>query len=425
MLISNNGRQTPLGANTLGGLTGGQFLSALFGGGGGGGGGGARAGLRPRQTRLMNMMQDDEDEEEEEEEEDDEDEMVVEEDWMGRRRTVRRGTRYYPVTKEPEPKGLELLRSGDFGRVRSFSTRSSRADADDLDRHRDTSPTRQESGPAAQHPCTAPFASPNPPSSPLLPAPVSPARLRYLRSPLEGLRTVRRTSRIRTGRKWRLTARGSTADGIRTMESSSTLARRLTRSTSTTCARSPCSRNVVPSDFRGACRTKPPTVIGSKSVSDTQPLAGGNDDGDAVRPPWGFGRGFRSDSFRHRSSLHLSRTFQARERDCRWTITDAALSPDNNFLIYSSITPLVHLVKTRGQDAVMGLGLEEHEQERLDFSERGGFGIWSLRFSSDGKQIAAGCSDGIISVFDIETKRPVMSVRGHEDDTNAVRFLSL
>lgn len=165
------------------------------------------------------------------------------------------------------------------------------------------------------------------------------------------------------------------------------------------------------------CRTKPPKVRGTKTVSDTTMPDPAEE---PALPGWPR-FGLRSEQVRARSSLHLSRTFQARERDCRWTITDAALSPDNNFLIYSSITPLVHMVKTRGQDAVLGLGLEDHEQERFDFSERMGFGIWSLRFSSDGRQIAAGCSEGIISVFDIETRRPVMSIRGHEDDTNAVR----
>ncbi|KNZ46796.1 hypothetical protein VP01_694g11 [Puccinia sorghi] len=88
-------------------------------------------------------------------------------------------------------------------------------------------------------------------------------------------------------------------------------------------------------------------------------------------------------------------------QNCQWTITDATLSPDNNWLAYSSITPYVHLVKTRGEDAVLGLGLEEHEQEVLRLSSDGrsggfgrGMGIWSLRFDSQGRELVAGCTQG-------------------------------
>ncbi|KAI9624923.1 hypothetical protein KEM48_008645 [Puccinia striiformis f. sp. tritici PST-130] len=64
----------------------------------------------------------------------------------------------------------------------------------------------------------------------------------------------------------------------------------------------------------------------------------------------------------------LGFSFKAPSQNRQWTITDATLSPDNNWLAYSSITPDIHLVKTRGDDAVLGLGLEEHEQEVLCLS---------------------------------------------------------
>lgn len=128
----------------------------------------------------------------------------------------------------------------------------------------------------------------------------------------------------------------------------------------------------------------------------------------------------------HVSSIKLIRTFQAPAHNCRWTITDANLSPDNNWMAYSSITPIVHLVKTRGEDAVLGLGLEDHEQEALDFGldrwERSTFGIWSLRFSSDGKELIAGGSSGRIIAYDVERKTCLLNVVGHSDDTNALCF---
>ncbi|KAH9470363.1 hypothetical protein Pst134EA_007627 [Puccinia striiformis f. sp. tritici] len=92
---------------------------------------------------------------------------------------------------------------------------------------------------------------------------------------------------------------------------------------------------------------------------------------------------------------------RAPSQNRQWTITDATLSPDNNWLAYSSITPDIHLVKTRGDDAVLGLGLEEHEQEVLCLSGEDrpgslgrGTGIWSLRFDSQGRQLVAGCTPG-------------------------------
>ncbi|KAA1110913.1 hypothetical protein PGT21_034184 [Puccinia graminis f. sp. tritici] len=135
------------------------------------------------------------------------------------------------------------------------------------------------------------------------------------------------------------------------------------------------------------------------------------------------------DTSTHNSSLKLIRTFQAPSQNCQWTITDASLSPDNNWLAYSSITPYVHLVKTRGEDAVLGLGLEEHEQEVLCLSGDDrpggwarGMGIWSLRFDSQGRELVAGCTQGRIVAYDVETRTILTTIKGHSNDTNAVCF---
>jgi WD repeat-containing protein 23 len=99
----------------------------------------------------------------------------------------------------------------------------------------------------------------------------------------------------------------------------------------------------------------------------------------------------------------------------RWTITDASLSADNKFVAYSSITPVVHVAST------------EHENEAhfaLDFSmgRFDGFGIWSLRFSGDGRELIAGTSNSSIFVYDVEAHRVVVAQEGHADDVNAVSF---
>ncbi|KAL8839060.1 MAG: hypothetical protein Q9170_001896 [Blastenia crenularia] len=72
----------------------------------------------------------------------------------------------------------------------------------------------------------------------------------------------------------------------------------------------------------------------------------------------------------------------------QWTITDASLSPDNKFLAYSSIRSV----------------------------------IWSIRFSGDGRELVAGTSDQSVYVYDIETKKSILRIAGHQDDVNAVCF---
>ncbi|KAI9670762.1 MAG: hypothetical protein M1817_003872 [Caeruleum heppii] len=109
----------------------------------------------------------------------------------------------------------------------------------------------------------------------------------------------------------------------------------------------------------------------------------------------------------------------------RWTITDASLSPDNRFLAYSSIRPIVCLASTDPN--------EPSQPWLLDFSHtrpsrhRGqspssDFGIWSVRFSGDGREIVAGTGDDSVYVYDLETRQSVLRIHGHEEDVNAVCF---
>ncbi|KAI9813858.1 MAG: hypothetical protein M1832_006070 [Thelocarpon impressellum] len=106
-----------------------------------------------------------------------------------------------------------------------------------------------------------------------------------------------------------------------------------------------------------------------------------------------------------------------------WTITDASLSPDNRFLAYSSIRKFVCLAATDPN--------EHSEPYLLDFSSPGtghrpgfgdSFGIWSIRFSGDGREIVAGAQDDSVYVYDIETRQTILKIRGHENDVNAVCF---
>lgn len=64
------------------------------------------------------------------------------------------------------------------------------------------------------------------------------------------------------------------------------------------------------------------------------------------------------------TSLKPIKTIQGRMGS--WTITDANLSPDNQWMIYSSITPRVHLVSTRAE--AQGAQDFSDRQVPLDFS---------------------------------------------------------
>ncbi|KAG6919041.1 hypothetical protein DXG01_009751 [Tephrocybe rancida] len=104
----------------------------------------------------------------------------------------------------------------------------------------------------------------------------------------------------------------------------------------------------------------------------------------------------------------------------RWTITDTNLSPDNERMIYSSITPTVYMASIFDDSQV---------QTPIPFSDRSptdswhhsygeGFGIWSCRFSADGNEVVAGGS-GKIFVYDLLANRRTVKIAAHSDDVNS------
>lgn len=110
----------------------------------------------------------------------------------------------------------------------------------------------------------------------------------------------------------------------------------------------------------------------------------------------------------------------------QWTLTDATLSPDNRYLAYTSIQPEVCLAPTDPNDMgdpytldLSDRGLRGRNNYR---SRHGSFGIWSVRFSGDGRELVAGTSANSIVVYDIESRRSVLEIEGHEEDVNAVCF---
>ena len=137
-----------------------------------------------------------------------------------------------------------------------------------------------------------------------------------------------------------------------------------------------------------------------------------------------------------RTMLRLRRTIAGRM--CSWTITDAHLDKGNQWMIYSSLTPYVHLVPTSdvndtnpetGAVAAKTSPAADDQQVLLDLSGSGsnhshhfGNGLFSIRFSGNSKEIVAGARGGDIYVYDIEARKRVLAVTGHEDDVNSVCF---
>ncbi|PFH52343.1 hypothetical protein AMATHDRAFT_140392 [Amanita thiersii Skay4041] len=101
-------------------------------------------------------------------------------------------------------------------------------------------------------------------------------------------------------------------------------------------------------------------------------------------------------------------------RHGRWTITDANLSPDNERMIYSSITPTVYMTNV-SDDSTGQIPIPFGESSLGSFDV---FGIWSCRFSADGNEVVAGGS-GKIFVYDLLANRRTVKIDAHDDDVNS------
>ncbi|GAB1312265.1 WD40-repeat-containing domain protein [Madurella fahalii] len=108
----------------------------------------------------------------------------------------------------------------------------------------------------------------------------------------------------------------------------------------------------------------------------------------------------------------------------QWTMTDADLSPDNKWLCFSSLQSNVGIAATDPNDTgdPYSLNLADGGRNGMSESVFGGFAIFSVRFSGDGRQIVAGTGADSIVVYDIERRKPLHHVRGHSNDVNAVCF---
>ncbi|KAJ3676522.1 hypothetical protein LUZ60_003934 [Juncus effusus] len=112
-------------------------------------------------------------------------------------------------------------------------------------------------------------------------------------------------------------------------------------------------------------------------------------------------------------------------RSMRWTITDTSLSPDRQLLAYASMSPIVNIVNI-GTSARESYANITDIHEGLDFSAHEdvvyAFGLFSVKFSSDGKEILAGSNDDSIYIYDLQANKVSLRLEAHSSDVNTVAF---
>lgn len=137
---------------------------------------------------------------------------------------------------------------------------------------------------------------------------------------------------------------------------------------------------------------------------------------DTSQPPVPFSL---SNPSTQESTLKVLKTIQGSPG--RWTITDSHLSPDNQHMIYSSITPTVYMTSTLDssptQIPIRFADPPRRSRSVWGFDEET-FGIWSCRFSADGNEVVAGGS-GKIFVYDLLADRRTVKIAAHNDDVNS------
>ncbi|RDX51000.1 WD40 repeat-like protein [Lentinus brumalis] len=120
----------------------------------------------------------------------------------------------------------------------------------------------------------------------------------------------------------------------------------------------------------------------------------------------------------HATTMEVIKTIQAAPG--RWTITDSHLSPDNQRMIYASISSTVHMTSTLDASTEqIPISFKDPAPRgyRHDYLEDDEFGIWSCKFSADGNEVIAG-GNQMIFVYDLLADRRTVKIKGHTDDVN-------
>jgi WD repeat-containing protein 23 len=116
-------------------------------------------------------------------------------------------------------------------------------------------------------------------------------------------------------------------------------------------------------------------------------------------------------------------------RNIHWTVTDIDLSPCKQFMLYSTMDNRISLVNLNMEadfDNKYSVYCDGNRRVHEQFDLSDGydhFGICSVRFSQDGREVVAGTSRHSLEVYDLTTRTKVNSVsNAHSDDVNVVCF---
>ncbi|KAI1788787.1 WD40 repeat-like protein [Ganoderma leucocontextum] len=139
----------------------------------------------------------------------------------------------------------------------------------------------------------------------------------------------------------------------------------------------------------------------------------------------------------HATTMEVIKTIQAAPG--RWTITDSHLSPDNQRMIYASVSSTVHMTSTLDASTEQTpISFNDPAPARgrrgWDWDDDNEYDIWSCKFSADGNEVIAGgcrmifgmfalvCPRSPIndsSVYDLIADRRTVKISGHTNDVNS------
>ncbi|KAH8099280.1 WD40 repeat-like protein [Cristinia sonorae] len=123
----------------------------------------------------------------------------------------------------------------------------------------------------------------------------------------------------------------------------------------------------------------------------------------------------------HETSMKLIKSIRASAD--RWTITDSHLSPDNQRMIYATVSNNVYMTSTLdASSTTTAINFADRTTRRrgamsYEYDEDS-CGIWSCKFSADGNEIVAGGREAIF-VYDLLAQKRTVKIKGHDDDINS------
>ncbi|GJE85863.1 WD40 repeat-like protein [Phanerochaete sordida] len=119
----------------------------------------------------------------------------------------------------------------------------------------------------------------------------------------------------------------------------------------------------------------------------------------------------------HDSSMKVIKTIHAQPGG--WTITDSHLSPDNQRMIYASVSNVVYMASTLDSSSVQ-VPINFADPPRPDgrYGYEDHYGVWSCKFSADGNEVIAGGTE-MVFVYDLLADKRTVKIKAHEDDINS------